>query len=79
MSPQSAALRPTAKQSREEGIVLWEGNPRISGREEVGIARHSPSGARVAVRTHNPERECRLYVSLCFESPRKTLDALLAG
>ncbi len=44
MSPQFAALRPTAKQSCEEGIVLWEGNPRISGREEVGIAGRSQDG-----------------------------------
>jgi len=44
MSPQFAALRPTAKQSCEEGTVLWEQNPRISGREEVGIAGRSQDG-----------------------------------
>ena len=52
MSPQSAALRSTAKSPVEVGTVLWMQNPRISGREEVGFARHSPSGARVmAIRT----------------------------
>ena len=46
--------------------MLWEGNPRISGREEVGIARHSPSGARVAARTHNSRKGVRLHISLSF-------------
>src|SRR5208283_3639086 len=48
MSPQFAALRSTAKSPVEVGTVLWMQNPGISGREEVGFARHSPSGARVA-------------------------------
>ncbi len=43
-----AALRSTAKSPVEVGTVLWMQNPGISGREEVGFARHSPSGARVA-------------------------------
>src|SRR5271157_1829159 len=54
MSPQSAALRSTAKSPVEVGTVLWMQNPGISGREEVGFAGRSQS-QRYAQLGNSPE------------------------
>ena len=77
MSPEFAALRARAKQSmrgRDSALRPQQQPPRY----QVERKSESSAGHRPA-RTQNPERVRRLYVSLCFESPREALDALLAG